>query len=84
VLASLRDLHALSLIERERGWFLEHGRLSASRTKAITAEINRLCAELRPRAEMLVDAWGIPDELLRAPIALGAEAARQDAKHHGS
>jgi acyl-CoA oxidase len=82
VLASLRDLHALSLIERERGWFLEHGRLSASRTKAITAEINRLCAELRPHAELLVDAWGIPDELLAAPIALGAEAARQDAKHH--
>jgi acyl-CoA oxidase len=80
LLAKLRDLHALSLIERERGWFLEHGRLSASRTKAITAEINRLCAELRPHAARLVDAWGIPDEALAAPIALGAEAARQDAK----
>lgn len=81
VLAELRDLHALSLIERERGWFLEHGRLSSSRTKAITAEINRICADLRPRAELLVDAWGIPDELLAAPIALGAEAARQAAKY---
>jgi acyl-CoA oxidase len=82
VLGLLRDLHALSLIERERGWFLEHGRLSAARTKAITAEINRLCAELRPLADVLVDAWAIPDEVLAAPIALGAEAARQDAKHH--
>jgi acyl-CoA oxidase len=80
LLAALRDLHALSLIERERGWFLEHGRLSSARTKAITAEINRLCTELRPQAARLVDAWGIPDEVLAAPIALGAEAARQDAK----
>jgi acyl-CoA oxidase len=80
LLAALRDLHALALIERERGWFLEHGRLSSARTKAITAEINQLCAELRPQAERLVAAWGIPDEVLAAPIALGAEAARQDAK----
>jgi acyl-CoA oxidase len=84
LLASVRDLHALALIERERGWFLEHGRLSSSRTKAITAEINQLCAELRPHAELLVDAWAIPDEVLAAPIALGAEAVRQDAKHHGA
>jgi acyl-CoA oxidase len=83
LLAALRDLHALALIERERGWFLEHGRLSAARTKTITAEINRLCAELRPHAGRLVDAWGVPDEVLAAPIALGAEAARQEAKHRG-
>jgi acyl-CoA oxidase len=80
LLDRLCDLHALHTIERERGWFLEHGRLSASRTKAITAAINDLCAELRPHAGTLVAAFGIPDEVLAAPIALGAEAARQDAK----
>ncbi|MEX0835676.1 MAG: acyl-CoA dehydrogenase, partial [Nitriliruptor sp.] len=84
LLSKLRDLHVLSLVERERGWFLEHGRLSASRSKAITAEINRLCAELREHAQLLVDAWAIPDEVLAAPIALGAERDRQDAKYDGA
>jgi acyl-CoA oxidase len=63
------DLHALSVIERERAWFLEHNRLTPSRSKAITTTVNDLCAELRPYAEVLVDAFAIPDELIVAPIA---------------
>lgn len=63
------DLHALSVIERERGWFLEHNRLNASRSKAVTSAVNDLCGELRPYADLLVDAFGIPDELITAPIA---------------
>ena len=63
------DLHALSVIERERAWFLEHNRLTPSRSKAVTATVNDLCSELRPYAELLVDAFGIPDELIVAPIA---------------
>ena len=73
------DLHALATIERERGWFFEHGRLSAPRSKAIIAAVNDLCTELRPHASALVDAFGIPDEVL-PPIALGAEGRRQDGK----
>ena len=63
------DLHALSVIERERAWFLEHNRLTASRSKAVTSTVNDLCHQLRPYAELLVDAFAIPDELLTAPIA---------------
>jgi acyl-CoA oxidase len=74
------DLYALSTIERERGWFLEHGRLSAPRSKAIIAAVNALCTELRPHALALVDAFAIPDEALAAPIGLGAERQRQDGK----
>ena len=80
MLAKLMDLHVLSLVERERGWFLEHGQLTAARAKAVTAAVNSLCAELRPFAGGLVEAFGIPDELLQAPIALGEEARRQEAK----
>jgi acyl-CoA oxidase len=65
------DLHALSVIERERAWFLEHNRLTASRSKAVTAAVNDLCRALRPFAVTLVDAFGIPDELITAPIARG-------------
>jgi acyl-CoA oxidase len=58
------DLHVMATLERERGWFMEHGQLSAARAKAITTNVNRLCGELRPQARLLVDAFGIPEALL--------------------
>jgi acyl-CoA oxidase len=63
----LCDLYGLSVIERDRGWFMEHGRLTSPRSKAITREVTDLCRRVRPLAVGLVDAYGIPDELLRAP-----------------
>ena len=63
------DLHVLSTLERDRAYFLEHGQLSAARAKAVITNVNRLCSELRPHARLLVDAFGIPEELITAPIA---------------
>jgi acyl-CoA oxidase len=68
VLDRLCSLHALSEIERDRGWFQEHGRLSGERSKAVISTVNRLCEQLRPHARDLVIAFGIPDELLGATI----------------
>jgi acyl-CoA oxidase len=77
VLNRLCDLYVISELERERAWFQEHGRISSTRAKMITRAVNDLCAELRPHAEELVDAFGIPDEVLAAPIGLpGGEASR--------
>ncbi len=73
LLSKVCDLHVMSLIEQERGWFMEHGQLSPARSKTVTAIVNKLCGEIRPFAELLVDACGIPDELVAAPIALGAK-----------
>ena len=43
-LALLCDLHALSVIEADRAeLFMEHGRLTVVRSKAISREVNRLC-----------------------------------------
>jgi acyl-CoA oxidase len=64
------DLYALATVESERGFFQEHGRLTGPRCKAITREVNRLCNEARMVAGDLVDAFGIPDEVLAAPIGL--------------
>jgi acyl-CoA oxidase len=69
VLDRLCSLHALAEIERGRGWFQEHGRLSGERSKAVITAVNRLCADLRPHAGLLVEAFGIPDEVLAAPLA---------------
>ncbi|WP_433273006.1 acyl-CoA dehydrogenase [Actinosynnema sp. CS-041913] len=62
------DLYALSTIEADRAWFLEHGRLTPARAKAVTQAVNDLCAGLRPHARRLVDAFGIPEGWLGAPI----------------
>ncbi|GAA2025630.1 acyl-CoA dehydrogenase [Catenulispora yoronensis] len=66
------DLYALANIEADRAWFLEHGRLSAGRSKAVIAAVNTLCAELRPHARTLVDAFGIPRQYLAAPMLDGS------------
>jgi acyl-CoA oxidase len=70
VLDLLCDLFALHNLEADKGFFQEHGRLSSPRTKAITREVNRLCNEVRLEAGPLVDAFGIPDAVLAAPIGL--------------
>jgi acyl-CoA oxidase len=70
VLNLVCDLYALQTIEQSKGFYQEHGRLSSPRTKAITREVNRLCNEVRLIAGPLVDAFGIPDAVLGAPIGL--------------
>jgi acyl-CoA oxidase len=78
-LRRLCDLYALSNIEADRGWFQEHGRLTGPRCKAITREVNRLCDEVRGQAGTLVDAFGIPDAVLGAPIGMRGGAATASA-----
>ncbi|GAA1798396.1 acyl-CoA dehydrogenase [Nocardioides hankookensis] len=65
-LGLLCDLFALSTIEADRAWFMEHGRLTVQRSKAISREVNDLCRKIRPIAVDLVDGWGVPDEMLRS------------------
>ncbi|PZR53521.1 acyl-CoA dehydrogenase [Xylanimonas oleitrophica] len=78
VLRWVRDLYALTVIERDLAWFLLNGRLSAQRGRAVTAEIDALLRRLRPHVLDLVDAWGLGPDHLRAKIATGAEKERQD------
>ena len=73
----LCDLHALSGIEADRAWFIEHGRLTTQRSKAITREVASLCRRVRPIAGDLVDAFAVPREMLRAEALIGDEAGEQ-------
>jgi acyl-CoA oxidase len=68
LLGKVCDLYVLSTVEADRGWFLEHGRLSPSRAKAVTQLVNTLCGELRPYADVLVDAFAIPEGCLRTEM----------------
>ncbi|TDW29970.1 acyl-CoA dehydrogenase [Cryobacterium psychrophilum] len=77
VLTWLRDLFGLGLVEKNIGWYLINGRLSAKRAQAVTAYIDRLIARIRPHAQSLVDSFGYTQDHLRAPIASGLERERQ-------
>ncbi|MEV6269716.1 acyl-CoA dehydrogenase [Kribbella sp. NPDC051936] len=72
-LQELYDLHALATIEAERAWYLEHGRLSPGRSKAITALVNELCAAVRPAAVGLVDAFGVPGSAVEVPMVVPSQ-----------
>ncbi|HKU36005.1 MAG TPA: acyl-CoA dehydrogenase [Paenarthrobacter sp.] len=78
VLTWLRDLFGLSLIEKHLSWYLMNGRLSMQRARTVGTYINRLLVKIRPHALDLVEAFGYGPEHLRAAIATGAEATRQD------
>ncbi len=78
VLTWLRDLFGFDLIEKHLAWYVIHGRLSPQRAQAVSAYIDRLITRIRPHAVDLVDAFGYGPELVRAKIATGAEAERQD------
>ncbi len=63
-------LCGLATLEDHRAWYLEKGYFEAPKSEAIRNEVNRYCRELAPRAVELVDAFGIPDELVGAPIGV--------------
>jgi len=67
VLGSVCALHALVTLEASRGWYLESGFMEPAKSRAVRAQVNALCDELRGAAPLLVDAFGIPDELLAQP-----------------
>jgi acyl-CoA oxidase len=68
ILGMVCDLYALSVIEDDKAWFIEHRFLSTERAKAVTRGINQRCRDLRPHAELLVDGFGIPEQLRYAEM----------------
>lgn len=62
------DLFVYSVLEADLAWFLMHRHVSVERAKAVRRGVNDLCTDLRPHARALVDAFGIPEQLLTAPM----------------
>lgn len=75
-LKTLRDLYAMEYLHRDIGWFMENGYVQPVKARAIRDLRDELCAEARQQALPLVNAWGIPDELLGAKIAFADYAAQ--------
>ncbi|XOV95028.1 MAG: acyl-CoA dehydrogenase [Bacteroidota bacterium] len=70
ILKKLCDLYALSTIEKNKGWYLEHDYMEGAKTKAIRRVVNNLVKEIRQEAVPLVNAFKIPESCLAAPIIL--------------
>ena len=70
ILEKLCALYALHKLESEQAWYLRNGYLSGSKASAIRVQVDRLCLKIRDQAVHLVDAFGIPEPLLYAPIAI--------------
>ena len=68
VLGMVCDLYALSVIEEDKSWFVEHRFLSTERSKAVTRAINDRCRKLRPHATLLVEGFGVPEPLRYAEM----------------
>ena len=70
ILRKLRSLYALHTIEKHAAWYLEQDYLAGTKSKAIRRQVDQLCGELRPEAVALVEAFGIPESLIAAPIVM--------------
>lgn len=70
-LKAMADVFALTCIARDPQ-FRDDEYVAPAQAKAISRLITALCAELRGVAVPLVDAFAIPDHVLRAPIGLGS------------
>eukprot|EP00761_Pharyngomonas_kirbyi_P012102 gb/GECH01012129.1/.p1 GENE.gb/GECH01012129.1/~~gb/GECH01012129.1/.p1 ORF type:complete len:744 (+),score=187.61 gb/GECH01012129.1/:1-2232(+) len=68
VLKMLSDLYALSLMVKDIGNFRNFEMFKSTKARAVKNQMYELCRELRPHAVSLVDSFGIPDDILGAPI----------------
>ena len=69
LLVKVCDLYALATIEANRAWYLEHEAFEPRRSKAVTAEVDKLVGELRGRSQELVEGLGVPVGWLHHPTA---------------
>ncbi|MET0384992.1 MAG: acyl-CoA dehydrogenase [Polyangiales bacterium] len=67
-LAELCSLFALSCLQTDAGWFLEHGYLTPDDARLLRNRIHGLLGEIAPRALDYVEAFGIPPHCL-GPLA---------------
>lgn len=68
-LDKLGALHALTLLRQDASFYLGEGYFEANKESAMRKETDHLLQEIAPGARALVDAFGIPDACLAAPIA---------------
>jgi acyl-CoA oxidase len=69
ILEKLCLLYSLRVIEKDLGWFLTNKMISLEMGKEVSDLVRSLCAEIAPDCLSLVDSFGIPEQILHAPIS---------------
>ena len=69
VLKQLLQLYQISQIEKNLAWYLTSGNLSIEHGRKVPKIAAQLCKDLSPHSLSLVDAFGITDTMLSAPIS---------------
>ena len=68
MLSKIATYYGLNNIFENKGFYLENDYMNGSKTKAIRRVLHKLTQDFRNDVEGLVDAFGIPQESLRAQI----------------
>lgn len=68
------QLFGTRCLEEDLPWFVANGLLPPSAGLSVPAAVRTLCQTLGPSAQQLMEAFGIPDHLVAAPIAGDWEA----------
>lgn len=76
-LERLRQLSAVDCIYNDSAWYLDNGYFQPEKRRALRKLRLKLVAEIRPDALGYVEAFGIPDACLSAPIAFENYIGRQ-------
>jgi acyl-CoA oxidase len=70
-LQPLCAMFAIEEIERGAAWLLCEGLVDAEQVKSIPDALNTLCDRITPHVPLLIEAFDIPEEVLRVPISAG-------------
>ena len=68
-LRPLVTLYGLTEIQRDAGWYLARGALTALQVEQLPVVLDDLCTRIRPHVTTLLDGFQLSPRLLRAPIA---------------
>jgi acyl-CoA oxidase len=71
----LASLYGLTEIQRDAGWYLARGALTAEQVERIPAALDALCERIAVHVPLLLDGFCLSPDLLRAPIASDDYAA---------
>lgn len=81
ILSRIATVHGLAVVERELGYLVTHNLVPADIAATIEDRLSKAVAILAPDAIPLVEAFGIPEELLYAPIAIDWERYNEYDNH---
>lgn len=65
----MERLYALSMIEQNKAWYLENGYMEGRKTIYVSRMVDELCLQVRADCGSYIDAFGIPEGLIKAPVA---------------